>query len=75
MLIRLLQSFSSITLHPEAQHTDTLPPADWAQAEGRKSREQFWPKVHLTLYAHVLCSLYALFVLITSFIRAVYGSV
>jgi cytochrome P450 len=52
MLIRLLQSFSSITLHPEAQHPDTLPPADWAQAEGRKSREQFWPKVHLTLYAH-----------------------
>ncbi|KAG1809091.1 cytochrome P450 [Suillus subaureus] len=52
MLIRLLQSFSSITLHPEAQHPDTLPPADWAQAEGRKSREQFWPKAHLTMYAH-----------------------
>lgn len=52
MLIRLLQSFSSITLHPEAQHPDTLPPADWAHAEGRKSRERFWPKVHLTIYAH-----------------------
>ncbi|KAG2139814.1 cytochrome P450 [Suillus bovinus] len=52
MLIRLLQSFSSLTLHPEAQPPGTLPPADWAQAEGRKSREQFWPKVHLTIYAH-----------------------
>ncbi|KAG2745878.1 cytochrome P450 [Suillus brevipes Sb2] len=52
MLIRLLQSFSSITLHPEAQHPDTLPPADWAHAEGRKSRERFWPKAHLTIYAH-----------------------
>lgn len=52
MLIRLLQSFSSITLHPEAQPPHTLPPADWAQAEGRKSREKFWPKVHLTIYAH-----------------------
>ncbi|KAG2139813.1 cytochrome P450 [Suillus bovinus] len=52
MLIRLLQSFSSLTLHLEAQPPGTLPPADWAQAEGRKSREQFWPKVHLTIYAH-----------------------
>ncbi|KAG2143713.1 cytochrome P450, partial [Suillus clintonianus] len=52
MLIRLLQSFSSITLHPEAQHPDTLPPVDWAHATGRKSREQFWPKAHLTIYAH-----------------------
>lgn len=51
MLIRLLQTFSSITLAPEAQHPDTRPPTEWAQAEGRKARERFRPKSHLTLYA------------------------
>ncbi|OAX37461.1 hypothetical protein K503DRAFT_801215 [Rhizopogon vinicolor AM-OR11-026] len=51
MLIRLLQTFSSITLAPEAQHPDTRPPTEWAQAEGRKARERFRPKAHLTLYA------------------------
>jgi hypothetical protein len=66
MLIRLLQSFSSITLHPEAQHPDTLPPADWAHAEGRKSRERFWPKAHLTIYAYVLCSPPAPFSVLTT---------
>ncbi|OJA12792.1 hypothetical protein AZE42_12472 [Rhizopogon vesiculosus] len=51
MLIRLLQTFSCITLAPEAQHPDTRPPTEWAQAEGRKARERFRPKAHLTLYA------------------------
>jgi hypothetical protein len=75
MLIRLLQTFSSITLAPEAQHPDTLPPTEWAQAEGRKARERFWPKAHLTIYSHVLSSLFLCFcVLIILFGREVYGS-
>ncbi|KAH7926998.1 cytochrome P450 [Leucogyrophana mollusca] len=52
MLIRLLQNFSSMTLAPEAQSPDTRPPADWATAEGRKATEKFYPKMHLTMYAH-----------------------
>jgi len=75
MLIRLLQTFSSITLAPEAQHPDTLPPTEWAQAEGRKARERFWPKAHLTIYSHVLSSLFlCCCVLIILFGREVYGS-
>jgi hypothetical protein len=57
MLIRLLQTFSTVTLAPDAQRPDTLPPAEWALAEGRKSRERFCPKVHLTIYANVPSSL------------------
>lgn len=57
MLIRL-QSFSSVIPHPAAQHL----PTDWAQTEGRKSREQFWSKIHLPIYA---VALYALWVRMT----------
>ncbi|KIJ66961.1 hypothetical protein HYDPIDRAFT_26376 [Hydnomerulius pinastri MD-312] len=52
MLIRLLQNFTSMSLAPEAQTPDSLPPAAWAEAEGRKGTEKFFPKMHLTMYAH-----------------------
>ncbi|KIK94934.1 hypothetical protein PAXRUDRAFT_11751 [Paxillus rubicundulus Ve08.2h10] len=52
MLIRLLQHFTSVSLSPEAQAPGTLPPAAWAAADGRKAREKFFPKMHLTMYAH-----------------------
>jgi hypothetical protein len=53
MLIRLLQIFSSISLHPEAQPPETRPRPDFALAKGRKAIEQFLPKSHLTIYALV----------------------
>ncbi|EGO01601.1 hypothetical protein SERLA73DRAFT_176994 [Serpula lacrymans var. lacrymans S7.3] len=52
MLIRLLQNFSSMELAPEAQSPETRPPVAWAQSEGRKATEKFYPKMHLTMYAH-----------------------
>jgi len=52
MLICLLQNFSSMTLHVEAQPPETRPPASWANQNGRKGIEKFWPKAHLTMYAH-----------------------
>lgn len=53
MLIRLLQQFDSMSLAPDAQAPDTLPPLSWAEAEGRKATEKIFPKIHLTMYAHV----------------------
>ena len=53
MLIRLLQNFSSISLDAVAQPPDTRPPTHWAGAEGRKGTEEFWPMMHLTMYANV----------------------
>jgi len=52
MLIRLLQQFDTISLAPDAQAPDTLPPPVWAEGEGRKAKEKIFPKVHLTMYAH-----------------------
>ncbi|QRV92984.1 cytochrome P450 family protein [Ceratobasidium sp. AG-Ba] len=49
-LIRLLQRVESISLAPDAQPPNTIPPADWASAKGRKSFEKIMPKSHLTLY-------------------------
>ncbi|EIM82729.1 cytochrome P450 monooxygenase pc-3 [Stereum hirsutum FP-91666 SS1] len=49
-LVRLLQSFASITLTPEAQPS-SHPPAQWAQLPGRASREKTWIKSHFTLFA------------------------
>ncbi|KAH7888186.1 cytochrome P450 [Phlebopus sp. FC_14] len=46
-LIRLLQSFSSVSLDMETQH---MPPADWAQAKGRKAVEKVVMRSHLTMY-------------------------
>lgn len=56
MLIRLLQTFDSVTLAKDAQPAWSLPPTEWKQsaAQGkRRAREELWPKVHLTLYANV----------------------
>ena len=53
ILIRLLQQFDTISLAPDAQAPDTLPPPAWAEGEGRKATEKIFPKVHLTMYAHV----------------------
>lgn len=53
ILIRLLQSFSSITLSPESQDPACRPPAAWARGEGRQAIEQFHPRNHLTMYAKV----------------------
>ncbi|KIJ13434.1 hypothetical protein PAXINDRAFT_170499 [Paxillus involutus ATCC 200175] len=52
MLIRLLQHFTSMSLAQDAQAPGTLPPAAWAEADGRKAREKCFPKMHLTMYAH-----------------------
>ncbi|KIM86057.1 hypothetical protein PILCRDRAFT_816605 [Piloderma croceum F 1598] len=52
MLIRILQNFSTITLDIDAQSPETRVPASWAKVPGRQSIERFWPKVHLTMYAH-----------------------
>ncbi|KAF8554602.1 cytochrome P450 [Imleria badia] len=52
MLIRLLQQFDTISLAPDAQAPDTLPPPSWGEAEGRKATEKIFPKMHLTMYAH-----------------------
>jgi hypothetical protein len=51
-LIRLLQSFSGVTLAPEAHPPGEGVPAAWAQGEGRTKIEQFVPKSHLTMYAN-----------------------
>ena len=58
MLIRILQSFSTIRLDIDAQSPETRVPASWAKVPGRQSTERFWPKVHLTMYAHVRHSHY-----------------
>ncbi|KIM77311.1 hypothetical protein PILCRDRAFT_825474 [Piloderma croceum F 1598] len=55
MLIRLFQTFDSVSLAREAQPAWSRPPAAWKEAahDGkRKAKEEFWPKTHLTLYAH-----------------------
>ncbi|TFK50641.1 cytochrome P450 [Heliocybe sulcata] len=52
MLIRLLQNFSSMTLEPSAHAPGTLPPKSWADGEGRKAVDRFFPKSHLTMYSH-----------------------
>ncbi|KAG2080443.1 cytochrome P450 [Suillus cothurnatus] len=48
MVIRLLQSFFTITLCPEPA---MCPPAWWAEKDGRQAIERFRPRNHLTLYA------------------------
>jgi len=49
-LVRLLQSFDAFSLDMDTQH---LPPADWAQAEGRQGLEKVVMRAHLTLYVKV----------------------
>lgn len=51
-LIRLLQTFDSITLRPDAQPTGSLPNSSgtWDLSQGRNGREKVWPRTHLTMY-------------------------
>lgn len=63
MLVRLLQSFDSVTLRPDAQPEGSLPPKEWSSAENvamgkRKAVEKFFPKTHMIMYAHVSRSLF-----------------
>ncbi|KIK93853.1 hypothetical protein PAXRUDRAFT_828567 [Paxillus rubicundulus Ve08.2h10] len=48
-IIRLLQTSCSVSL---AEDVQTLPPADWAKASGRKAIEKVIVRGHLTMYAH-----------------------
>ena len=67
MLIRLLQSFASVTLNTAAQPPDTVPPAAWAGAAGRKGIERVWPQSHLTIFARVrVVFAFSLLVVLTS---------
>jgi cytochrome P450 len=52
MLIRLLQSFSSIRLDLAAAPPEAAPPREWAQTSGRKAIEKLYPKIHLTMYSN-----------------------
>ncbi|CAK5262403.1 unnamed protein product [Mycena citricolor] len=53
-LVRLLQSFSEISLAPAAQPPATRPPASWKTDDesGWKKEEKIWPRSHLTLYVN-----------------------
>ncbi|KAJ7274425.1 cytochrome P450 [Mycena haematopus] len=48
-IIRILQSFESIELAPDAQPPESLPPASWANGSGRKKFEKIRPKSDLTM--------------------------
>ncbi|KAM6491100.1 cytochrome P450 monooxygenase pc-1 [Amanita muscaria] len=50
MIVRLLQSFSSITLDPTSAPPGSLPPPEWKSRSGRTSIERVVPKRHLTMY-------------------------
>ncbi|KAH7888187.1 cytochrome P450 [Phlebopus sp. FC_14] len=47
-LVRLLQTFSSVSLATDVQ---TPPPSEWAKGSGRKTVEKVIIKGHLTMYA------------------------
>lgn len=51
-LIRLLQTFSSISFAPDAD-PGSLPPTSWATGEARRPIERVWLKTHLILHANV----------------------
>lgn len=53
MLVRLLQSFSSISLELDSFPPGTLPPEEFKLAAGRKGVDKVWPKMTLTLYLAV----------------------
>jgi hypothetical protein len=53
MIIRLLQTFDTITLAPDAQPPESRPPASWKQVPGTQGRDKLWPKAHLTLYSYM----------------------
>ncbi|KAL6302781.1 cytochrome P450 monooxygenase [Sparassis latifolia] len=49
-MVRLLQAFDHIELAPDAQPTESRPPASWATSTGRKAVEKIRPKSELTMY-------------------------
>ncbi|KAJ7230851.1 cytochrome P450 monooxygenase pc-3 [Mycena haematopus] len=49
MLIRLLQSFTSTALDPDACPAHARVPPVWREGQGRMAVEQFRPRLHLTL--------------------------
>ncbi|KAF8715658.1 hypothetical protein AX14_012520 [Amanita brunnescens Koide BX004] len=51
MVVRLLQSFSTVVLDRASAPPDSLPPPDWKTSPGRKAIEQVVPKVHLIMYS------------------------
>lgn len=53
MLVRLLQSFSTIELDTTSQPPDTRPPESWKNVGGRQAIERIFPKSHLSIYSHV----------------------
>ena len=75
-LIRLLQNFDTIALDWESQAPDSRPPVEWANFPGRKGKEKFWPKSHLTLYskASVFLSCATRFSILNLRLREDYGS-
>nr|AAL67905.1 cytochrome P450 monooxygenase pc-1 [Phanerodontia chrysosporium] len=52
-LVKLLQTFEDISFERDAFEPNALPPAEWAKFPGRKGKEKFWPRAHLTLYSEV----------------------
>ncbi|KAI0772047.1 cytochrome P450 monooxygenase pc-3 [Trametes elegans] len=50
-VVRLLQNFDTVALDRAAQPPESLPPAEWRQAPGRKGQEQIFLKNHFTLYS------------------------
>ncbi|KAF7365298.1 hypothetical protein MVEN_00401600 [Mycena venus] len=51
IIIRLLQSFSSVELDLNAFPPGARPPSEWTMLEGRKAADKFHPKMHLTMYS------------------------
>ncbi|KAF8998108.1 cytochrome P450 [Cyathus striatus] len=54
LLIRILQSFSSFILCPDAFPPDARPPKEWEGMEGRKGKEKFRPLFVLTMSSKVV---------------------
>ncbi|TEB23871.1 cytochrome P450 monooxygenase pc-1 [Coprinellus micaceus] len=52
MLVRLLQTFSEMSLDLASIPPEAAPPAFWTNSPGRKATEKVWPKLHLTLYVN-----------------------
>lgn len=57
-IVRMLQTFDSVSLASDAQPESSKPSAAWANASGRQRIEKIRPKSHLTMYA-LVCSITA----------------
>ena len=53
MLIRLFQTFDTVSFDKVSQPPESKPPSIWKKAGGRQAKEELVPKSHLTMYAHV----------------------